>query len=240
MWAARKRVKGSWYWCWRTLRTCWLATGAPYPQYQFHEGTLENSTQIAFTGIITNPQYVSFVADFNNNTAFSGKIKATAVGTLKCGSASYNNGVRTIVEFELIGEYANRDDIFIATRIFAGEAAFIEKFNKFDGKKENIYNCYFFKDHTATDITLNGESIWDHLTNTDVHTTAAEKSSWNNKQDALQHYTESTNSVVIGDTDTNATVTLKCGNTQVVLNEQALIKLNQLLSATFAYPPENR
>lgn len=56
------------------------------------------------------------------------------------------------------------------------------------------------------------------------------------KQDALQYYTESTNSVVIGDTDTNATVTLKCGNTQVVLDEAALIKLNQLLNATFAYP----
>lgn len=56
------------------------------------------------------------------------------------------------------------------------------------------------------------------------------------KQDALQHYTESTNSVVIGDTDTNATVTLKCGNTEVVLDEAALIKLNQLLNATFAYP----
>lgn len=55
------------------------------------------------------------------------------------------------------------------------------------------------------------------------------------KQDTLQHYTESTNSIVIGDTNTN-TVTLKCGNTQVVLNEQALIQLDQLLSATFAYP----
>lgn len=214
-----------------------MATGyAPYPLYQFHEGTLENSTLIAAATIFLNTQYESFVADFNNNTAFSGKIKATVVGTLKCGSASYNNGVRTIVEFELIGEYTNRDDIFIATRTITGEAAFIEKFNKFDGKKVNEYNCYFFKDHTTTDITLNGESIWDHLTNTDVHTTAAEKSSWNNKQDALQYYTESTNSVVIGDTDTNATVTLKCGSTEVVLDEAALIKLNQLLNATFAYP----
>lgn len=55
------------------------------------------------------------------------------------------------------------------------------------------------------------------------------------KQDALQHYTESTNSVVIGDMNTN-TVTLKCGNAEVVLDEAALIKLNQLLNATFAYP----
>ena len=146
------------------------------------------------------------------------------------------NGIRTIVEFELIGEYANRDDIFIFT--YSDEAGLIGIFNKYDDSASGQYPmyCYFFKDHTATDITLNGESVWEHITNTDIHTTTAEKAEWNNKQDALQHYTESTNSVVIGHTDTNATVTLKCGNTEVVLDEAALIKLNQLLNATFAYP----
>lgn len=82
------------------------------------------------------------------------------------------------------------------------------------------------------------EEVTVHTENANIHVTQADKEIWNNKQDTLQHYTESTNSVVIGDMNTN-TVTLKCGNTDVVLNEQALIKLNQLLSATFAYPPEN-
>lgn len=155
----------------------------PYPLYQFHEGTLENSTSIAGSPLIRdNASYESFVTNFN--TIFSGKIKATAVGTLKCGDNLYNNGIRTIVEFELIGEYARRDDIFIKTLPGNKDALFIEYLNKLDGKQKG-YNCYFFKDHTTTDITLNGESIWDHLTNSDVHTTAAEKSSWNNKQDVL-------------------------------------------------------
>ena len=86
------------------------------------------------------------------------------------------------------------------------------------------------------DVVVNGNSVNNHLIDANIHVTQANKEIWNNKQDALQHYTESTNSVVIGDTDTNATVTLKCGNTEVVLDEAALIKLNQLLSATFAYP----
>ena len=207
----------------------------PIPIYQFCEGTLENSTMIAVTPILnSDAAYENFITNFN--TAFSGKIKATAIGTLKCGDNLYNNGIRTIINFELIGEYANRDDIFIATGQGAGDESFLEMFNKFDGKNQKNFNCCFFKVHTTTDITLNGESVWEHITNTDIHTTTAEKAEWNNKQDALQYYTESTNSVVIGDTDTNATVTLKCGNTEVVLDEAALIKLNQLLSATFAYP----
>lgn len=80
------------------------------------------------------------------------------------------------------------------------------------------------------------EEVTVHTENANIHVTQANKEIWNNKQDALQHYTESTNSVVIGDTNTNATVTLKCGSTEVVLNEAALIKLNQLLNATFVYP----
>lgn len=83
------------------------------------------------------------------------------------------------------------------------------------------------------------EEVTVHTENANIHVTQADKEIWNNKQDTLQHYTESTNSVVIGDTDTNATVTLKCGSAEVVLDEAALIKLNQLLKATFAYPPEN-
>lgn len=79
------------------------------------------------------------------------------------------------------------------------------------------------------------EEVTVHTENANIHVTQADKENWNNKQDTLQHYTESTNSVVIGDTNTN-TVTLKCGNAEVVLNEAALIKLNQLLNATFAYP----
>ena len=86
------------------------------------------------------------------------------------------------------------------------------------------------------DVVVNGNSVNNHLIDTNIHVTQANKEIWNNKQDALQHYTESTNSVVIGDTDANATVTLKCGSTEVVLDEAALIKLNQLLNATFAYP----
>lgn len=80
------------------------------------------------------------------------------------------------------------------------------------------------------------EEVVSHSGNADIHVTQANKENWNSKQDALQHYAESTNAVAIGNTNTDATITLKCGNTEVVLNEAALIKLNQLLNATFAYP----
>lgn len=82
------------------------------------------------------------------------------------------------------------------------------------------------------------EEVTVHTENANIHVTQADKENWNNKQDTLQHYTESTNSIVIGDTNTN-TVTLKCGNIEVELTEEKLNKLNQLLNATFAYPPEN-
>ena len=84
-------------------------------------------------------------------------------------------------------------------------------------------------DATAQEVTV-------HTENTNIHVTTEEKAEWNNKQDALQYYTESTNSVVIGDTDTNATVTLKCGSTEVALDEAALIKFKQLLNTVYVYP----
>lgn len=158
----------------------------PYPTYIFFEGTLENYTQIASIGSFNDESYQNFVTRFNDSSSFSGKIKATAVGTLKCGNyTEYDNGARTVVEFELIGEYANRDDIFIG--VLDVEEVFISRFNKLDGIIRANYSlyCYFFKDHTTTDITLNGESIADHIANADIHTTSAEKSVWNNKQDTL-------------------------------------------------------
>lgn len=217
----------------------WRTTMQPpyVPTYWICEGNVSEFTEHKIISIGYNPVTQStddFITAFNLKNP---NIIASYAGDLKCGK---DGGNRAIIEIKLINEYADRDDIFIidvanTTTAFAGA-----------GKPDGIIPRLLsggsykrFKDHTSLDITLNGESVWGHITNTDIHTTTAEKAEWNNKQDALQHYTESTNSVVIGDTDTNATVTLKCGNTEVVLDEAALIKLNQLLSATFAYPPEN-
>lgn len=207
---------------------------SPRPLYWICEGDIREFNAHKITTIFYDPNTQStddFITAFNSKNP---NIIASYVGDLKCGK---DGGNRAIIEVKLINEYADRDDIYIAdmsntTTAFAGAG-------KPDGVVPALVSngCYkYFKDHTSLDITLNGESVWEHITNTDIHATTAEKAEWNNKQDALQHYTESTNSVVIGDTDTNATVTLKCGSTEVVLDEAALIKLNQLLNATFAYP----
>lgn len=212
----------------------------PMPMYGIFTGDPKSEitpTQLGTIGHITTQQTIEqFISSFNSKFP---NIKATYIGDLKnAGDKSYNNGTRALIELELINDWADRNDIFIADLAMAHNAfGAIQTADGIWQIQIRIKAMYmYFKDHTSLDITLNGESVWGHITNTDIHTTAAEKAEWNNKQNALQHYTESTNSVVIGDTDTNATVTLKCGSTEVVLDEAALIKLNQLLNATFAYP----
>lgn len=212
----------------------------PYPMYGIFTGDPTSDitpTQLGNITHMSSRQTVEdFISDFNSKFP---NIKATYISDLKnAGQKSYNNGTRALIELELINDWIDRNDIFIAD--LAMGANTFDAIQTTDGiwriELQVIAPYMYFKDHTSLDITLNGESVYGHITNTDIHTTTEEKTEWNNKQDALQYYTESANSVVIGDTDTNATVTLKCGNTEVVLDEAALIKLNQLLNATFAYP----
>ena len=210
----------------------------PFPVYAIYEG--DPTSEITPTQLGTVSHALETIDEFISkfNSSFP-NIKATYIGDLKnAGNKSYNNGTRALIELELINDWADRNDIFIADIAMARNTfGAIQTADGIWQIQTRIKAMYmYFKDHTSLDITLNGESIWEHITNTDIHATTEEKTEWNNKQDALQHYTESTNSVVIGDTDTNATVTLKCGNTEVVLDEEKLIKLNQLLNATFAYP----